>query len=345
MLKKIKRLIKQNLGALLLPIWPEAFYYFGFSGHVIIELTNSCNLRCKFCPTWQNMKREKGFMSFEDFKKIVDQDGDIIKNIDLNFAGEPTLHKDVFKMVKYATSKGITVLISTNTMLLQNFSMDEIFDSGLNNLIVCLDGTTKEIYEQHRQGGDFDLVKDNIRKLCQEKKARNSKLPWINLQFVVTKNNEHQIPELIKLGKDLGVDNVNLKTLSLGSFLGLDKKLELAKQFLPEDGEYSRFKIENNKLSLKSKPKYCSWLRQTVIFWNGDITLCCYDYNGDLTLANVFKDGGLKKILKSKQYKKYRKMAVNKKFKLCQNCNMTSDYGKTINFTPLKRMPPTKSDG
>ena len=84
---------------------------------------------------------------------------------------------------------------------------------------------------------------------------------------------------------------------------------------------------------LKSKPKFCSWLRQTVIFWNGDVTMCCYDFNGDLTVGNVFSGGGLKKVLKSDKYKKFRKMAVKKQNKLCQNCNLTSDYGKTIIFT------------
>jgi MoaA/NifB/PqqE/SkfB family radical SAM enzyme len=332
MWKRFKRFIKQNLGSIILPFWPEYFYYFGFSGHVIIELTNSCNLRCKFCPTWQSMNRQRGFMTLDNFKKIIDQDGDIIKNIDLNFAGEPTLNPDVFKMAKYATDKKISVLISTNTTLLQNFSFDEIFDSGLNSLIVCLDGATEEVYLQHRQGGNFNLVLQNIKNLCQEKQKRQLKLPLITLQFVVTKGNENQIPKIIKIAEELGVDHLNLKTLSLGSFNDLDKKLSLAKEFLPSNREYSRFEIKEDKLVLKSRPKYCSWLRQTVIFYNGDVTLCCYDYNGDLTVGNVFADGGLKKVLKSGKYRRYRKMAITKKFKLCQNCNLTSDYGKTIVF-------------
>ncbi|MFA5022543.1 MAG: radical SAM/SPASM domain-containing protein [Patescibacteria group bacterium] len=332
MFKKIKRKIKQQLGSLILPFWPQGLYYFGFSGHVIIEATNSCNLRCRFCPTWQSMKRAKGFMSLENFKKIIDQDGGIIKNIDMNFAGEPTLNPDVFKMVKYASQNGINVLISTNTTLIQNFSFAEIFDSGLKSLIVCLDGTTAEVYLQHRQGGDFEVVKENIKKLCEEKKKRQLEFPIISLQFVVTKNNEKQIPEIIKLAKDVGVNNLNLKTLSLGSFVDLGKKLELAKEYLPNDNEYSRFEIKDDKVSLKSRPKYCSWLRQTVIFWNGDVTMCCYDYNGDMTVGNVFTGGGLKAVLKSAKYKKYRKLAIKRQLKLCQNCNLTSDYGKTIRF-------------
>ena len=332
MLKNLKRTIKQNLGSILLPIWPQALYYFGFSGHVIIELTNSCNLRCKFCPTWQSMGREKGFMKFEDFKTIIDQNKNFIKNIDLNFAGEPLLHKDVFKMVKYATKNNITVLISTNTTTLQNFNYDEIFNSGLDNLVVCLDGTTKDVYAQHRQGGDFEQVLENIKVVTQEKNKRKAKLPWITLQFVVTKNNESQIPDVIKLAKEIGADSLNLKTLSLGSFFSLEKKLELSKEYLPKNNKYSRFELKDNKLSLKSRPKFCSWLRQTVIYWNGDVTLCCYDYNGDLVVGNLFKDGGLKKVLKSKKYKEFRKKAVLKQQKLCSSCNLTTEYGKTINF-------------
>ena len=266
----------------------------------------------------------------ENFKKIIETDGNIIKNIDFNFAGEPTLNADIFKMVKIATQKGISVLISTNTTLLQNFNLSEIFESGLNNLIVCLDGSTSEVYLQHRQGGDFELVKENIKRICEQKAKRQSKLPAINLQFVVTKNNEAQIPDMIKLAKDLGVDALSLKTLSLGSFVDLEKKLQLAKEFLPSDKGYSRFDIKDDQLVLKSRPKFCSWLRQTVIFWNGDVTMCCYDYNGDMVVGNVFADGGLKKVLKSTKYKKYRKLAIKRQLKLCQNCNLTSDYGKTI---------------
>ena len=97
----IKKILKKILGFLLkTPFLPSRFYYFGFNGRVAIEPTNACNLKCRLCPTWQHMKRERGFMELENFKKIVDENKDIFKRINMIFAGEPLMNQDVFKMVK-----------------------------------------------------------------------------------------------------------------------------------------------------------------------------------------------------------------------------------------------------
>jgi radical SAM protein with 4Fe4S-binding SPASM domain len=321
----IKKVLKKIIGLLLrFPYLPERFFYFGFNGRVAIEPTNACNLRCRLCPTWQYMKREKGFMNLKDFKAIIDENVDIFKRINMIFAGEPLLNKDVFKMAKYVEERDIEVLISTNTTLFDVNKIEELFDSNLSYLIVCLDGTSKETHEQYRQGSNFEQIKENIRKICQVKKEKKAKKPYIALQFLVMKQNEHEIKDIIKLAKSLGVDCLDLKTLSLGSFVDLDKKIKLAKENLPRDAKYSRFVFKKGVLREKSKPRICSWMRQALIFWNGDVSMCCYDVNGDLIVGNVFKDGGFKKILKSKKYREYRKMAIQRKFKLCRNCNYSA---------------------
>lgn len=333
----IKKIAKKILGILLnLPFLPDWLYYFGFNGRVAIEPTNACNLRCRLCPTWQYMKRERGFMKLDDFKAIIDENANIFKRINMIFAGEPLLNEDVFKMVKYAESKGIEVLMSSNTTLFSDEKISELFDSGLSFLVVCLDGVTKATHEQYRRGSNFEEVKENIKKICQTKKEIGAKKPYIVLQFLVMKQNEHEIGEMIKLAKSLGVDALNFKSLSLESFVDFDKKVELAKENLPKDENYSRFIFKDGVLKEKSKPRLCSWLRQSVILWNGDMTMCCYDFDGELIVGNIFKDGGLKKVLKSKKYKQYRKMAIQKKIKLCQNCNFSSETTKAIIFNPLK---------
>jgi len=333
----IKKFLKKILGFLLKTSFlPSRFYYFGFNGRVAIEPTNACNLRCRLCPTWQYQKREMGFIKFENFKKIIDENKDIFKRINMIFAGEPLLNKDIFKMVKYAEEKGIEVLISTNTTLFNDDRIKELFDSDLSYLIVCLDGASKETHEQYRRGSNFEQVKENIRKICQTKQEKKIKKPYIILQFLVMKQNEHEIERMIQLAKELGVDKLDFKTLSLGSFVELDKKIQLAKENLPDNINYSRFIFRDGYLAAKSKPILCSWLRQTVILWNGDVSMCCYDFNGDLVVGNIFKDGGLKNILKSKKYKEYRKMAIQRKFKLCQNCNFSSETTKSIIFNNNK---------
>lgn len=331
----IKRVIKKIFGILLrFPYLPERFFYFGFNGRVAIEPTNFCNLKCRLCPTWQHMERRRGHMKLEDFKTIVDNNTDIFKRINLFHAGEPLLNKDLFKMVKHAEEKGVEVLVSTNTTLFNKSKIKELFDSGLSYLIVCLEGATKETHEQYRRGSNFEQIKESIREICQTRKQKRVKKPYIMLQSLVMKQNEHEIDKMIKLAKDLGVDKIDFKTLSLGSFVDLNKKIQLAKENLPKNTKYSRFIFKNNVLKWKSKPRICSWMRQSAILWNGDVAMCCFDVNDKLVVGNIFKDGGFKKILRGKKYRKYRKMAIQRKLKFCQNCNFSGVPTHTIVFNP-----------
>jgi len=273
----------------------------------------------------------------ENFKTIIDDNKDIFKRINMIFAGEPLLNQDIFKMVKYAESKNIEVLLSSNTTLFNNEKIKELFDSNLSYLIVCLDGTTKETHEQYRRGSNFEEVKNNIQKICQYKKEKELKKPYIILQFLVMRQNEKEIAEIIKLAQILGVDKIDLKTLSLGSFVDINKKIELAEENLPKNNKYSRFIFKGGILKEKSKPRICSWMRQALIYWNGDVSLCCYDINGDMVVGNVFKDGGFKKILKSKKYKEYRKMAIQRKLELCRNCNFSGESTHEIIFNSIDK--------
>ncbi|PJE59823.1 MAG: hypothetical protein COU85_01625 [Candidatus Portnoybacteria bacterium CG10_big_fil_rev_8_21_14_0_10_44_7] len=332
----LKKFFKKVVTPILrLPFLPARFFYFGFNGRVAIEPTNACNLKCRLCPTWQHMKRERGMMSLANFKKIIDENEDIFKRLNMIFAGEPLLNQDIWPMVKYAENKGIEVLLSSNTTLFSDKNIEELFASGLSLLIVCLDGATKEVHEQYRQGSDFDRVKDNIAKICRMKKEKGLKKPYIILQFLVMKQNEHQIDQIINLAKQLGVDALSLKTISLGSFVDLDEKIKLAKENLPQKTQYSRFELKGDILQDKSKPKICSWMRQSLILYNGDVSLCCYDDDGALVVGNVFANGGFKKVLKSEKYRQYRKMAIQKKFKICQRCNHSAETARTIIFNPL----------
>jgi len=325
---KIKKILKQNLGALALPLLPRQFCNFGFSGRVIIEPTNSCNLRCPLCPV-SSAKRARGFLSFENFKKILDGAPNL-KAINFGWAGEPLLNKDVLQMVKLAGDRGIHTVLSTNTVLLGQ-KIDEVLDSGLDNLIVCLDGASKETHERYRVGSDFYAVKKNIADFCAAKRKRGLKKPFISLQCLLTKQNKHEIPQIIELARSLGAQELAFKTLSLGSSVSVAEKIKRAEEFLPSN-DISRYDFKDGEPVLKSQPKLCSWLRQTVVLWNGDVVPCCYDVEGSLVIGNVFEDGGLKKVWQSEKYKKYRQKIIRKEFALCRNCGRTEEYSQSIKF-------------
>ncbi|MFH1575341.1 MAG: radical SAM protein [Candidatus Nealsonbacteria bacterium] len=328
MASKIKKILKQNIGALVLPYLPWRFCDFGFSGRIIIEPTNACNLRCPLCPV-SSAKRGKGFLSLENFKKIIDDILDL-KSINFGWSGEPLLNKELFEMVKCSSARGIKTIVSTNTVLL-NERVDEILASGLDNLIVCLDGASKETHEKYRVGSNFESIKKNIAVFCGAKRERGLKKPYISLQCLLTKYNEHEIPQIIELAKSLGVQELSFKTLSLGSSVSAAEKIKRAEAFLPSGG-FSRYNLKNGEQVLKSQPKLCSWLRQAVILWNGDVVPCCYDVEGTLAVGNVFSDGGFKKVRQSEKYKKYRQKIIKKEFALCRNCGRVEEYSQSVKF-------------
>jgi len=295
--------------------------------HLMIEPTNMCNLRCLFC-TQDESPRPKGMMKLEDFKKIVSFLPGSVEEVQLHFAGESVLNQDLPEMVSVLKNRGIKTILSTNGTLPFGF-YKKIIDSGLDRLIVSFDGATKEVYEKYRQGGTFKKVTENIKKIS-EKKGRKTE---IVIQFIVMRHNEDQVDMIKKLAGDLGVDTLWLKSASLN--IGCSDLLQTdiiknAKDFLPENLEYSRYYFKDGKLINKDKPLSCPWIFRTVVLWNGDVTVCCVDLDGYAVLGNVFKDGGLKKILTSKKYNDARKKILKNELKICKNCSIADNPNKEM---------------
>ncbi len=304
---------------------------------VTIEPNNICNLRCPLCPTNTTMERKRGNMTMDDFKFLVDSLHPKTEYIDLFLAGEPLLNPLTLEMTRYAADKGKKVMISTNATFLDKY-IDQVLESGLNKIMVAIDGATEETYLKYRVNGDFKRSIEGIRMLCERKSELGIEKPEIVLQFIVMKHNEHEIDDIIKLGEELGVDKVELKSVSLNSLKTEEEKMKLKDDWLPVNEEYSRYNVEGNRIKIKHDPNYCYWIWSSVIHWNGDITTCCYDFNGDHSFMNVFKMGGYQKVWKSKEYGKVRRAMLKRELKLCKTCNISDGYyTKMVEFK--KREP------
>lgn len=333
-LKRIRHFLIHNVASKITPHIPWFFYNIFRPEYIIIELTNICNLKCPVCPTSQNMLRRKGFMSYENFVRIIDQVKSFKPRIMMNFAGEPLMNKDVFKMTAYAYEQGLSTMISTNATFLDKFG-DEIFSSGLGSLTVCLDGATKASHEFYRVGSDFEQVKSNIKKICERKKELKAKSPIINLQTLITSKSEHELPEVITMAHELGVDLLSFKTISMSSWLDIEKKLALAKKYVPTNAEFSRYKLSDGDVKLITSRNLCGWVRGSVIYLNGDVTTCCVDFNGANIIGNILEDKPFKKLWYSKKYCEYRKRTLNRKFTLCKTCSFNTDnFGRKVVINP-----------
>lgn len=303
------------------------YRFLGYPYSAIVETGNYCNLQCPTCPTPQKMiHREKTLMSLENFKKVINNIKDLIHIVHLYSSNEPLLNPDIFRMANYAHENNLFTSISTNATLLSAEKTEELLNSGLDEIILCLDGLTKEIYEPFRAGADFENVFQNIKYFCQQKQARKLKKPFIELQFVLNKLNYREVEDIKKLAKDLKVDRLHIKTISLGKYAYSDKEIEdLSDQFFPDNERFQgkvRYKKEGKRLVIKNSPSRCPMVKsQAVILVNGDTTICCYDLNGDYVFDNILNQK-LQKVWFSENAKRIRKSAQERRYPLCKVCSI-----------------------
>ena len=152
----------------------------GYAYEWELDTTNICQLKCPLCHTGLgNVNRQKGTMHFDLFKKTVDEIKDYCIWLSLYSWGEPFLNKEIDKYVAYAHDANIATIISSNLNKPLTPDMAErLVKSGLDVLIVSLDGTTQDVYEVYRVGGHLDWVLNNIKLIVQKKKELGSKTPY-----------------------------------------------------------------------------------------------------------------------------------------------------------------------
>src|SRR3989344_4437833 len=161
---------------------------------LFIDPVNACVLHCPLCPTGKGEKgRAIGNMKFTDFQKILDEVGPYLYELDLYNWGEPFLNKDIWEMIAYARKKGVKVRISSNMNYWKEGFAENIVDSGLDQLIVSCDGTDQKSYAKYRIGGDFGKVMAHVKQVAMAKKRLGRKNPKLIWQFLVMRQNEHQV--------------------------------------------------------------------------------------------------------------------------------------------------------
>ncbi len=112
----------------------------------IIATTHRCNMTCRMCIRAVR-KFEGPDMDFGLFRKIIDTSSPFLQYLSFDGPGETTLYPRAFEMIRYARSKGIRVMFSTNCSLLDAAMAGTILDSGVDLIIFSVNGATSEAYE------------------------------------------------------------------------------------------------------------------------------------------------------------------------------------------------------
>ena len=251
------------------------------------------------------------------FRKLIDELKDTLTYLTFYFQGEPYLHPKFLSLVKYASQQNIYTATSTNAHYLNDKQARDTVESGLDRLIISLDGTDQETYQAYRVGGNMEKVLEGARNILKWRKELKSKTPYVVFQFLVVKPNEHQIPEVHALAKSIGVDNVLLKTAQIYDY-------ENGSDLMPTIDKYSRYrKLSNGTWEIKNQLMNHCWKmwNSCVVTWDGKVVPCCFDKDAHYTLGDL-KKNTFEEIWRSDAYNNFRQSILRSReeIEICKNC-------------------------
>jgi len=285
---------------------------------ISIEPTTSCNLRCPECPSGlRSFTRPTGMLHIDLFKRTIDAMAHHVNYLTFYFQGEPYLHTNFLDMVAYASSKNIYTATSTNAHYLKEKTAEETVKSELKKLIISIDGTSQDTYQSYRVGGSLEKVIEGTKAIVKAKRELKSKTPYIVFQFLVVKPNEHQIPEVYTLAKELGVDEVKLKSAQIYDF-------ENGSPLIPDQEKYSRYRLnKDGSYSIQNQFENNCWKmwHSCVITWDGKVLPCCFDKDAQYSMGNL-QEQSFEEIWYGDKYQQFRRTLFTnrKEIEICKNC-------------------------
>jgi radical SAM protein with 4Fe4S-binding SPASM domain len=290
---------------------PEVF---GMPLSVSMELTNICNLRCPECSSGSGrMRREKGYMDLGLFKKVMKDLSPYLYNTNLYFQGEPMLHPHFFSFLSNSTHTH--TIVSTNGHFLSEENSEKIVRSGLNKLIISLDGIDQETYSSYRINGNVGTVINGIKNVSDAVKKFGSSLK-IEIQCLVNKVNESQLSQ-IKDFADKSEVKLRMKSMQITDSKDIGS-------WLPLNGKFSRYRLKDGEyVGKNSLPDRCArlWFNP-VITWDGKVIPCCFDKDAEYIMGDLKQDS-FRDIWDGPKYRIFRKSILSGRsmIEICRNCS------------------------
>ena len=326
------RLLASRITNLINCWWSYALSLFGvvrvrhLPTFVSVEPANFCQLRCPECPvgTGANSAARKEVLSMELFNIVLNQIQTTAHTLQFYFQGEPLLNKQLPEMIAKANQLGLYTIVSTNAQVLHPETAKALVNSGLNRIIVSIDGFSQESYEAYRKGGSLQRALEALQFLSQTKKLHNSNIR-IELQVLRLRTNEHEWKWIKQNYKKLGATHLVFKTAQLYDY-------ENGNPLMPTQERYARYtKIGENKYirkkrftdnsHIKFKPCLRLW-SGCVITTSGEVLPCCYDKEHQHSFGNIYQNH-LSDIFHSQTAQQIRERVLSKKDMptMCSNCN------------------------
>ncbi len=304
----------------------------GLPLHVFVEVSGECNYRCVKCARQHPRFQDDGpvtdgegpsarLMSFDRFRLILEEIGDTLLTLRLWHYGEPLLNPDLPRMVRAAKERGVFVAVSTNGSLLEPALARNLVAAGLDYLIVSHDAGTRQTYRLLHGADAFDLVRANLEGLVAVRHATRTRLPFVEFQVVVHRQNEAEVDLALEVGRAVGADKVSLVRLderdvdpgtaaALGGVEPLDPRFG---PLAPDD----------------SDPCRLPW-REAVIRYSGVVLPCVSDVGQEHSLGRLFREpsrAGFREVWNGPAFRTFRR-AVRRNdgsVPMCRGCTQRNN--------------------
>ena len=314
-LKKIYRTIDSGTARekmANLPIFPKIIEF---------EITNHCNFSCIMCPTGiGTAKRDRGYMTEEVFGRVISELSG--HNVALKFVGqgEPLLHPNAIGFIGKAHKNGIITHLTTNGSLLSEEMIRSIVDEQiLDSIKFSFQGIDAEGYYMLRQKDGFDELINIIKRFFVIRGDREK--PYMTIGTSITNETKELIEAFVKMGRDI-CDRVEV---------GMTQ-LECSELSIVKNDSYREKLIELRKRQMDNKKRYvcCPQVFDVIsIRWNGDITACCGDIQGEMTLGNIMSDS-IADCWVCKKEQEFRRLLAEGRYEDISACKDCYDvYGWT----------------
>ncbi|OLY90872.1 radical SAM additional 4Fe4S-binding SPASM domain-containing protein [Cnuella takakiae] len=300
--------------------WSGKAVQWGMPVSIAFEPTTSCNLRCPECPSGlRAFSRPTGMLQPRFFQATINDLAPDISYLVFYFQGEPYLNPAFLDMVHYAAAKKIYTATSTNAHYLTDSLARRTVESGLDRLVISIDGATQQTYQQYRVGGKLDKVLEGTANILKWKKELGSKTPLVVWQFLVVRHNEHEIPAIRQMAKESGVDAVWFKTAQVYDFENDPNGL------IPNNNQYSRYRRNASGLMVfkGNNQRHCWRLwHAPVITWDGAVVPCCFDKDAQHTMGSL-QQQSFRELWQSGLYQKFRAKVLRSRSEvdICTNCS------------------------
>jgi MoaA/NifB/PqqE/SkfB family radical SAM enzyme len=258
------------------------------------------------------MKRERGFMSENNFKKVIDECAEHGTPVRFIRLGEPFLHPKIIDFIKYVKSKGLPLHITNNGLAIKKEQIKSLIELQVDSITFSFQGATKAEYEIMRCNRRYGQLKANIIEMARLRGKRDK--PFIHISSTMTDETEKEIKKFVdywkKIADSVGTGKTNLSQFTVGqikSFENLDKLEFLRKQE-----------------TVKKAYRPCTEVYQKLsVDWDGKVTCCCGDFDNFLEVGDLSKASLSGIWNSSKRLKLIREMLdknMHKTLTFCSTC-------------------------